>query len=144
MLTFDERLKLLRNSFLGNAPLSLLGEATKAATEHCFERGEFIYAKSDPSLDFYVLAEGRVSHPEVPAEERQAAHRITAPGQVFGFAATVPGQPARVASARCELATAVLAINGKWFRELCSRYFAEGEDLLRRLEQEHAVYERSI
>ena len=77
MLNVEEKLKLLRiNSFLGKAPLALLGEVAAAAAERHFDRAEFIYAKSDPARDFYVLVEGRVGHPEVQGEDEHIARRI--------------------------------------------------------------------
>ncbi len=145
MLTVEEKLRLLRiNSFLGNAPLALLREAAAAAAERYFDRGQFVYAKCDPAQDLYLLVEGRITHPEVHTEEQHPAHRIATSGQGFGFAAAVQGQPPRVVSAQCELATTVLAINGEWLRLLCTRYGSDGQELLRLLEQAHASYERNV
>ncbi|MGH8728379.1 MAG: ATP-binding cassette domain-containing protein, partial [Burkholderiales bacterium] len=147
MLTFDEKLQLLRiSSFLGRAPLALLFDVAAAAYEQSFDKGQFIYAKNDPAGDFYLLVQGRIGHPEVQAgnEELALASRADTPGQLFGFAAAVQGQPLRVISARCELPTTVLAVDGRWFQELCRRYGREGEERLRELVRAHADYERTI
>lgn len=146
MLTLEEKLNLLRtSSFLGAAPSGLLSQLVAAAVQQSFEKGQFIYAKNDPARDFYILVEGRIGHPEVQAgEEGSLARRVDAPGQLFGFAAAVEGQPARVISAQCELPTTVLAVDGCWFQELCRRYGPEGEERLRELVRAYAGYERTI
>jgi len=127
MLTFDKKLELLRiSSFLGTAPPEMLSEIAAAAHEESFDKGRFIYAKNDPAAYFYFLVQGRIGHPEVQAGDKGSlAYRADAPGQLFGFAAAVQGQPLRVISARCELPTTVLAVDGQWFQKLCTRYGKE-------------------
>lgn len=147
MLTFDEKLRLLRiNSFLGKASSSFLCELAAAAREHSFDKNEFIFAKSDPAEDFYILVDGKVGHPEVQAGDDQflVAHRVTATSQMFGFAAAVEGRPTRVVSARCELPTRVLTIDGRWFQALCKSHGDEGHALLQELTRAHAGYERIV
>lgn len=147
MLADDEKLWLLRiNSFTGGAPRELLETIAAHARERSFARGEFIFAKDDPSCEFYILVEGRIGHPEVPrADEACAVARgIGAAGQIFGFAAAVAGRPRRVVSARCETWTNVLAIDGEWFQLTCAQQGEAGGALLRRLTLVHAGYERSV
>lgn len=147
MLTVEEKLKLLRlSSFLAKAPSAVLSKAAAAATERSYERGEFIYAKSDPADEFYILVDGKVGHPEVQAAEEQfsVAREVATPGQLFGFAAVVQGMPKRAISARCERRTKVLAINGQWFQDLCREQGKEGYDLLQELARAFAGHERTV
>lgn len=147
MLTPEEKLKLLRlSSFLGRAPSDVLTQTAVTAVEQSFERGQFIFAKNDPATDFYILVDGKVGHPEVQAAEEQfsVAREVSAPGQLFGFAALVQGMPRRVISARCERSTKVLAVNGQWFQAKCRESGREGHELLQELTRAFAGHERAI
>ncbi|MEW5708809.1 MAG: ATP-binding cassette domain-containing protein [Pseudomonadota bacterium] len=148
MLTTEEKLKLLRlSSFLRKAPLEVLKEAAEVAVEQSFGKGQFIFAKNDPATDFYILVDGKVGHPEVQAAEEQfsVAREVSAPGQLFGFAALVQGMPRRVISARCERASKVLALNGRWFQDRCREYGGrEGHELLQELARAFAGHERAV
>lgn len=147
MLDLDERLALFRsNTFLKDAPAGLLSEATATATELTFDRGEFIYAKNDAAEDFYLLIDGRIGHPEVQAAESQysIAREVASPGQLFGFAALVQGMPRRVISARCEIRTRVLAVNGHAFQALARSAGRAGHELLQALTRTFAAHERGV
>ena len=147
MFTNDEKLQVLRlSSFLAKAPAPMLAEIASAARERTFERGEFIFSKNDPPEDFYLLVEGKVGHPEVQAAEEQfsVTREVTAPGQLFGFAALVQGMPKRVISARCERKTTVLAVNGHGFQNLARRHGRVGHELLQELTRAFAGHERSV
>lgn len=147
MLDLDERLALFRsNPFLKDAPAGLLSEATATATELTFDRGEFIYAKNDTAEDFYLLIDGRIGHPEVQAAESQysIAREVATPGQLFGFAALVQGMPRRVISARCEIRTRVLAVNGHAFQALARSAGRAGHELLQALTRTFAAHERGV
>ena len=147
MLDLDERLALFRsNPFLKDAPAGLLSEATATATELTFDRGEFIYAKNDAAEDFYLLIDGRIGHPEVQAAESQysIAREVASPGQLFGFAALVQGMPRRVISARCEIRTRVLAVNGHAFQALARSAGRAGHELLQALTRTFAAHERGV
>jgi len=147
MLTIDERVALLRsNPFLREAPPDFVGAIAGAAVERAYRRGDFIFAKSDPADDCYVLVEGRVGHPEVQAaEEQYSVSRETAVGgQLFGFAAFVQGMPRRVISARCELPTRVLAIEGNRFQALAREAGRAGHELLQNLTRTFAAHERGV
>lgn len=147
MLSFDEKLKFVRtSSFLDSAPLDILCEVALAAVEQSFRAGEFIFAKNDPAAHFYVLLGGTVGHPEIHAGRTQLpiARQVRVAGQLFGFAAAVPGQPPRVASARCETPTRVLRIDGRWFQRLCNEHGPDGYALLQQFAQVHAGYEHTV
>jgi methylenetetrahydrofolate reductase (NADPH) len=147
VLTSEEKLKLLRiNSFLGNASLNLLKNLAAAAVERSFEKGDFIFARNDPALAFYILVNGKIGHPEVQVRHEPAAitRQIATTGQLFGFSAIVPGQPMRVVSARCEAPTKVLTVDGKWFQDLCARYGAPGQEILRDITRAHTGYEHAV
>ena len=139
MLTPDEKLKLLRiNSFVGEAALDFLSATASAVIEQSFDKGQFIYTKGDSAQAFYVLVEGRVSHPEMPAGSDANSRKITTAGQMFGFVASAQEQ--RALSARCELPTRVLALDTERFRALCRN---RGLDALCvHLASAHADYER--
>jgi len=140
MLSAGEKLKLLRiNSFVGESSLDFLSAAAASAVEQSFEKGQLVYAKDDAAIAFYVLAEGKVGHPEVQRPDASAS-LINTPGQMFGFAASPRDQ--RTLSARCEAPTRVLALDGKSFLELCRRHgYAE---LPARLVTAHEGYERNV
>ncbi len=147
MLSFDEKLKLLRvNSFLGDAPLALLAELAESTDEEAFGVGDFIFAASDPADKFYLLIDGVVGHPEIRENlvRRSMTRQVATPGQMFGFAAAVSGQPARVTSAICETPTRVLGVRGLRFQQLCYKYGPDGHGLLQGLVRAHAGYERIL
>lgn len=147
MLDYQNKLRLLRlNSFLGEAPLELLAKIANHAQDRAYQKGEFIYSKGSPADSFYILAEGQVGHPEVQAAEEQfsIARQVNTPGQLFGFAAVVPGLPYRVISARCEKATTALVIDGTWFQNLCKEYGQVGHELLQQLARAYAGHERRV
>lgn len=146
VLSIDEKIKLLRlNSFLGIASPAFLAEVAATALEASFDAGEFIFAKNDAACEFYVLIEGTIGHPEIrnSCVELTGVSQVSTAGQIFGFAALVPGQPARVASALCETATRVLRVDGQWFQKRCEALGPNGHALLQELIRTHAGYERS-
>ena len=134
------------NPFLREAPAEIRSELAARARVISFERGEFIYAKNDATEDFYILVDGRVGHPEVQAAEAQysIAREASQPGQLFGFAALVQGMPRRVISARCEIATRVLALNGRDFQKLARDSGRAGHELLQSLTRTFAAHERGV
>lgn len=143
MDTRDERSTILRvNSFLGRAPRPMLDEVAEYARRESYKAHDFMFAKGDEARDFYVLIDGRVGHPEVRKIDRElsVAQDVSIPGQLFGFAAAVQGA-LRLISARCEIDTQVLAIDGARFQETCSRFGLVGEDTLRELARVYAGYE---
>ncbi|MBX9810868.1 MAG: ATP-binding cassette domain-containing protein [Burkholderiales bacterium] len=147
MLSQQDLVALFRsNSFLRDAPAELLAQIALAAREETFARGVFIYAKNDAADNFYVLIEGRVGHPEVQAAEEQysVAREVVVPGQLFGFAALVQGLPKRVISARCEVRTLVLAVNGRTFQALARNAGRAGHELLQALTRTFAAHERGV
>jgi len=147
LLTNSEKLKLLKlNSFLGNADDGLLMAIVEYAELLEFDKNTFIYSRSDPADNFYILIEGQVGHPEVQAAQEQfsIAQNISVPGQLFGFAATVQGTPKRIISAHCEKFTKVLAIDGVWFQNLCRSYQGHGFELLETLTRAYTEHEHEI
>ena len=79
MLSAGDKLKLLRiNSFVGEASLDFLSAVAAAAVELSFENGQLIYAKDDAATAFYVLADGKVGHPEAPWRRTTCASFATA------------------------------------------------------------------
>ncbi|MDO9216924.1 MAG: cyclic nucleotide-binding domain-containing protein, partial [Lacisediminimonas sp.] len=118
MMSTDEKLTLLRlNSFLGTADSDFLRPIAQESREQSFRANDFIFSREDKAGDFYILAQGRVGHPEVLSENDEYGVTTGArlAGQLFGFAAVVQGLPRRVISANCEQDTVVLAIDGVWF-----------------------------
>ncbi len=150
MMTDEDKLRVLRlSSFLSMAPASLL----RAMAAHCevrsFERGDFVYSREDPADAVYVLVDGKIAYPEIRETESQfpVANEVSAPGQLFGFAALVPGTR-RVISARCVRPSRVLAIEGQWLQSFFRQHGHEGHELLQQLTRafaghEHAVAQRS-
>lgn len=147
MLTPRERITLIQsNPFFQAASANLVLSMSMAAREANFDRGAFIYAKNDVAEDFYILIDGRVGHPEVQAAQAQYSVALEAatPGQLFGFAALVQGMPRRVISARCEIPTRVLAINGRAFQDLARNAGRAGHELLQSLTRTFAAHERGV
>ena len=147
MLNAQQKIDILKqSSFLGRMPDAMLTEVAATAEEKQFERGHFIFAKNDAADNFYLLVDGKVGHPEVQAAQTELSVvlDVAAPGQLFGFAALVQGMPTRVISARCERATTVLAIEGRWFQALALRHGKVGQDLLLDLTRAYAGHERSV
>ncbi|HEY9397876.1 MAG TPA: ATP-binding cassette domain-containing protein [Burkholderiales bacterium] len=147
MLTLQERVELFRsNTFFRDAPVEMLAGAAEIARECEFERGAFLYAKNDTAEDFYLLIDGRIGHPEVQAAESQysVAREASERGQLFGFAALVQGMPRRVISARSEIPTRVLAINGSAFQLLARAAGRAGHELLQTLTRTFAAHELGV
>lgn len=147
MLSTEEKLKLLRiNSLLGKAPAGLLKKLAQGAQEQTYRRGDFVFARHDPAVAFYLLVDGRIGHPEVQPrqEDGDVGKVLGTTGQLFGFSAVLPGQPHRVVSARCESATRVLAMHGHWFKDLCLASETGGRAILRDLARAHLGYEQAV
>lgn len=147
MMTDQDKLKIIRlSSFLSMAPANLLSAMARNAEVRSYERGDFIYSREDPADAVYVLVDGKIGYPEIQETESQfpVASEVSAPGQLFGFAALVPGPPHRVMSARCVRATRVLAIEGQWMQSLCRRHGHEGHELLQQLTRAFAGHERAV
>ena len=147
MLNAQQKVDILKqSSFLGRMPEAMLTEVAATAGEKQFERGHFIFSKNDVADNFYLLVDGKVSHPEVQAAQTDLSVvlDVAAPGQLFGFAALVQGMPTRVISARCERVTTVLAIEGRWFQALALRHGKSGQDLLLDLTRAYVGHERSV
>lgn len=150
MMTDEDKLRVLRlSSFLSMAPASLLRAMVASAEVRAYERGEFVYSREDPAHAVYVLVDGKIAYAEIQETESQfpVASEVSAPGQLFGFAALVPGTR-RVISARCVRATRVLAIEGQWLQSFFRQHGHEGHELLQQLTRafaghEHAVAQRS-
>jgi len=151
MMSDEDKLKVIRlSSFLAMAPASLLSAMARNAEVRSYERGDFIYSREDPADDVYILVDGKIGYPEIQETESQfpVASEVSAPGQLFGFAALVPGTPHRVISARCVRPTRVLAVEGQWLQSFCHQHGHEGHELLQELTRafaghEHAVAQRS-
>ena len=147
MLDHAAKLKLLRlNSFLGNAPIDLLGVVAEHASEQDYVKNAIIYSRKDPADNFYILAEGQIGHPEVQAAEEQfsIAPQASTPGQLFGFAAIVQGLPQRIITAHCEKSSKVLAIDGAWFQNACKENGPAGRELLHALARAYAGHEHRV
>lgn len=147
MMSDEDKLKVIRlSSFLAMAPASLLSTIARNAEVRSYERGDFIYSREDPADDVYVLVDGKIGYPEIQDTESQfpVAGEVSAPGQLFGFAALVPGTPNRLISARCVRPTRVLAIEGQWLQSFCRQHGHEGHELLQQLTRAFAGHERAV
>lgn len=147
MMGRDEKLALLRASpLLGRLPETMLDEIAGQAMEHRYDSGAIVYAKNDPSADFYVLIEGRIEHPEVSAPDPDVAvaHAVERKGQVFGFAAMVQGLPRRAITARCTQASRLLSVSGAWFQGLAGRSGKDGHDILQAFARIYAGHELAV
>jgi len=145
-LSAGERINLLRiNSFLGVASPDFLCGIACAATEVSYRAGEFVFAKNEPATEFFVLIDGAIEHPEIRTScvDASGINRFSTGGQIFGFAAVVPGQPIRVASALCTTPARALRIGGPWFQKYCESFGSSGYVLLQELIRTHAGYERA-
>ena len=98
--------------FVGISDKTLAAIMTLAKKEE-FSAGSALYNFGDPADDFFVLESGRVEFLIVRDERLSPAGFMLRKGEVFGWAALLDGHPARIASARCLEAAALLRINGK-------------------------------
>ncbi len=147
MMSAEDRLTLLRlNSFLGTADSDFLRPIAQQAREQSFRANDFIFSREDKAGDFYILAQGRVGHPEVLSENDEYGVTTGArlAGQLFGFAAVVQGLPRRVISANCEQDTVVLAIDGVWFQQYCAGQGRVGQSLLETLSRCYVGHESKV
>ena len=98
-----------------------------------FSAGSALYNFGDPADDFFVLESGRVEFLIGRDERLSPAGFMLRKGEVFGWAALLDGHPARIASARCLEASALLRINGKAALRVLESDPAAGFVVMRRL-----------
>jgi len=80
--------------------------------------GHLIYKHGQAATHFYVLAEGMVRFALGFGSRNAAAGETLRKGNVFGWAALIPGAKLRIATASCVTPCSILAIDGEAFVEL--------------------------
>jgi len=78
-----------------------------------YPQGGTLYNVGDPADDFFVLESGRVEFLIGRDERTSPAGFMLRRGELFGWAALLESQPARIAKATCLERSTLLRINGK-------------------------------
>ena len=92
---------------------SILEKLAALASRENYQAGAMLYRPGDPAEDFFVLESGRVEFLIGRGDHTAPGGFMLKKGEVFGWAALLDGYPARIASARCLEAAALLRINGR-------------------------------
>jgi toluene monooxygenase system ferredoxin subunit len=103
------------------------------ARRETHDQGSVLYRPGDPADDFFVLDSGRVEFLLGRGDRTSPGGFMLKKGEVFGWAALLDGHPARIASARCLEASALLRINGKAVLAALEEDPAAGYLVMRRL-----------
>ena len=118
--------------FHGIAPRCI--EALVAlAKRETHELGSVLYRPGDPAEDFFVLEAGRVEFLIGRDDRTSPGGFMLKKGEVFGWAALLDGQPARIASARCLERSQLLRVNGRAALRVLEGEPAAGFEVMRRL-----------
>src|SRR5207244_353018 len=112
---------------------SILEKLAALARRESYQAGAMLYRPGDPAEDFFVLESGRVEFLIGRGERTAPGGFMLKKGEVFGWAALLDGYPARIASARCLEASALLRINGKAALRVLEGDPAAGLIVMRRL-----------
>jgi toluene monooxygenase system ferredoxin subunit len=94
-------------------PAETLAALAALAGRETYQAGAMLYRPGDPAEDFFVLESGRVEFLIGRGSRTAPGGFMLKKGEVFGWAALLDGYPARIASARCLEASALLRINGR-------------------------------
>ena len=114
-------------------PAETIDALTALATRQTCQAGAMLYRPGDPADDFFVLESGRVEFLIGRGDRTAPGGFMLKKGEVFGWAALLDGYPARIASARCLEAAALLRINGKSALGVLERDPRAGLVVMRRL-----------
>ena len=112
---------------------SILEKLAALARRESYQAGAMLYRPGDPAEDFFVLESGRVEFLIGRGERTAPGGFMLKKGEVFGWAALLDGYPARIASARCLEASALLRIDGKAALRVLEGDPAAGLIVMRRL-----------
>jgi toluene monooxygenase system ferredoxin subunit len=114
-------------------PAETIDALAALATRQTCQAGAMLYRPGDPADDFFVLESGRVEFLIGRGNRTAPGGFMLNKGEVFGWAALLDGYPARIASARCLEASALLRINGKAALGVLERDPRAGLVVMRRL-----------
>jgi toluene monooxygenase system ferredoxin subunit len=103
------------------------------ARSQTFEEGSVIYKPGDPAEDLCVLASGRIQFTIGRDDRMSPAGFSLRVGEVFGWAALLDDQPARIATATCLERSTVLLIHGRELLAVLEGDPAAGYLVMRRL-----------
>jgi toluene monooxygenase system ferredoxin subunit len=112
---------------------SILERLAALARRERHESGAVLYRPGDPAADFFVLDSGRIEFLIGRGERTSPAGFMLKKGEAFGWAALLDDHPARIASARCLEASALLRIDGKSALRVLEGDPAAGFVVMRRL-----------
>lgn len=115
-----ERIKAVLTSAMPfqTSPGDLLQKIADISTLQTYAAGEVIYELGANADDVYVVSSGSVRHTLGKDTDAQKHETILHEGGVFGWAAVLEGQSARLAVTRSETDTEVVRINGEGLIDL--------------------------
>lgn len=122
---------------VSEATLTRIAELGKS---EAFDGGSTLYGVGDPAQDFYILESGRVEFLIGRDQRTSPAGFVLRQGEVFGWAALLDGQPARIARATCLEKSTVLRMNGKAVLKVLEADPGAGYLVMRRLAELIARY----
>ena len=105
-----------------------------------YPQGGTLYNVGDPADDLFVLEAGRVEFVIGRDERTRPAGFMLRKGEVFGWAALLESQPARIAKATCLERSTLVRINGRQALEVLESDPGSGYIVMRRLSSLIARY----
>lgn len=117
-----------------------LAQINALAQREEYPQGGTLYGVGDPAEDLFVLESGRVEFVIGRDDRTSPAGFMLRKGEVFGWAALLENQPARIAKAKCIERSTLLRINGKQALEVLEADPASGYVVMRRLSSLIARY----
>jgi NitT/TauT family transport system permease protein len=111
---------------------AMLESIARSAKRVVYERGDAIYHFGDKADDIYIVVSGRVQHTLGSGVDANVLEKTMGSGEVFGWAALLKGQTARLAKTVCLERTEALKINGAGVLKVLEKDPATGDVVMSR------------
>jgi sulfonate transport system permease protein len=110
----------------------MLRRVSKLSRRERYRPGEVLYRVGDRSDDVYIMVSGKVEHALGLGSGARTLNQTMQEGDVFGWAALLKDQPARLASTTCLEKAEVVRIDGKDLIKLFAADPATGDVVMSR------------
>jgi NitT/TauT family transport system permease protein len=129
----DQTSALLRRTLpFEMLPEQMLRAIARLARPKSYARGEVVYRRGEHAEDIQVVSSGSVRHEMATSPDADRLERVMRSGEVFGWAAVLEGDRARLAEAVCLERTEVLQINGEQLMKVIESQPASGDVVMSR------------
>ena len=129
----DPTIALLRRTLpFETLPEKMLRAIAQLARSKSYARGDVVYRRGQHADDILVVLSGRVRHDLALDEGQEHLERVMRTGDVFGWAAVLKGERARLAETVCLERTELLHINGEELMRVIESDPATGDVVMSR------------